>query len=88
MRSSADPSGSAIFFASDSPFSDRQFLGMQVGSATSQVLAAVQAADSTEAAKTQFNTTLLKKTLDSQKDQVAQLMASMTGKGQVLDIRA
>ena len=61
---------------------------MQVNSAAASALNAVQSSSETDSVRAKFNTTLLKKSLDMQQQQVAQLMAQTEGKGQIVDIRA
>ena len=53
--------------------------------------AAIQALNSTQAAgsaRLQYQTKVLKKALDSQKNQAAQLLKLIETKGQVIDIKA
>jgi len=61
---------------------------MQISSGTSAALTAVQQTPEGDSARIKFNTTLLKKSLDMQQQQVSQLLSAMEGKGQNLDIRA
>ncbi|GEM_PF-1710331 len=49
---------------------------------------AVEAATGVEAKRAQLQVQLLKKTLETQQQQAAELLKLLEGKGQVLDIRA
>jgi hypothetical protein len=47
-----------------------------------------QVTDTGDTKRTQLQAALLRKTLDSQQEQAAELLRMLEGKGQILDIRA
>lgn len=62
-------------------------IAMNVGSATSAAMQALQSVGEAEQVKTKAQVSLLKKSLDSQQDAAAQLLKMLEGKGQQIDIR-
>ncbi len=60
---------------------------MNINSATQTALQAVQNADAVEGKRAQLQVALLKKSLESQETQAAELLKMLSGKGQNLDIR-
>lgn len=62
-------------------------VAMNINSATQTALQAVQNADAVEGKRAQLQVALLKKSLESQETQAAELLKMLSGKGQNLDIR-
>lgn len=60
---------------------------MDVSRATDTVLQSLTQADGIDARRMQLQMALLKKTLQTQEDQGAELRRMVEGKGQILDLR-
>jgi hypothetical protein len=61
---------------------------MRIDATTPAVLQAAQPAMSAEQARLRLQTMLLKKNLESQQEQAAEILRQVEGKGGVLDIQA
>lgn len=63
---------------------------MDVSAASLSAVTGIQGAESVNpaSARARLQITMLKKALDGQKEQVAELMRATEGKGQILDIQA
>ncbi len=61
---------------------------MNISGATQAALQALQGADAVEGKRVQLQVELLKKSLQSQQDQAAEVIKMMEGKGQTVDFRA
>lgn len=61
---------------------------MRIDGASQAAIQALKSAQATDTARLDFQTKVLKKALDSQKNQAAQLLKLIEPKGQVIDIKA
>ena len=61
---------------------------MRIDGATQAAIQAVVPTPSKESVRLEYQTKVLKKALDSQKNQAAQLLKLIETKGQVIDIKA
>lgn len=62
-------------------------MAMNVSGATDPALQALQSVDQTDSMRAKLQVALLKKTLQSQQDQAAEIRQLMEGKGRVVDLR-
>lgn len=62
-------------------------LAMNINGATQAALQAVQSADATDGMRAQLQVALLKKSLQSQEAQAAEMLKMLSGKGQQIDLR-
>lgn len=60
---------------------------MNISGATQAALQGVQSADPAESMRVQLQVALLKKSLDSQETQAAEMLKMLSGKGQQIDLR-
>jgi hypothetical protein len=62
-------------------------MSMNIQGATQAALQAVQSADATDGMRAQLQVALLKKSLQSQEAQAAEMLKMLSGKGQQIDLR-